>query len=931
MSMIALSHFNVGAVQSRSEYFVNDSQDADGIGSGGAEDYYVGAVDDLGGSAWIGKGSESLNLSGKQPSGHDFEAVFSGCDPETGERLRQGSQNGTERAGYELAFNVDKSISSLYAIADESFKADLEAAILSAHDSTLEHMAEQGFFRTRRGKGGHTKETTENIVAARFLHGTSRNQDPHLHVHCEIAAIVKNESGKWSTLDASELFKRQQETKYTFDVALAEKLQSLGLSIGENDHGVTVRGIDEALLDQWSSRRREILDELLEIGITGSGNRETNLAVTIQGRQAKSGTLNRDDLFSKWQSQAEAHGYSSGFIDEQGALGDDLRQVIKSDELEAELLNNKSVFTGRDFDRVAARYTIGRGGLSDLEQTRSQLVSELNLVRLRDDMFSTRRMVECETAVMRSAIGRKDENYHRLDADNTRTTLADRFPALRDEQHKAAMHLTAETGGLAIMEGAAGTGKSFTLSAVRELYQDNGFTVQGLAPSGKAAAELEAGSGIQSQTAHSLLLQLESGKASLSEQSVLVLDEAGMVDSVTLARLTDYAHEAGSKLILSGDSRQLEAVGTANLLRDVGREIGGADLIQITRQNGPERQEISQRFFESDGAAAIGKMEKLGMIQKERDTGSQLIAAVDQYRVNSQGIEASKNLLLADSREQVSRLNDLVRKSRVADGELDPARAVSVRLTDDADRVQDEILMPGDRVMFRQNNRDLGVTNGTTATVEAIQDTKLSVRLDDDANTLKTVDLNDYDRLDVAYAMTVHKSQGMTVDRAVYVTSDRTDSRSAYVAYTRARDGANFVTTHDADELARKIEDYREKTSVVGAFRDPESDENALLDAIRNETGQSTKVAQLDASDAIAVNRVLNEAYKTGVKDDIEGVFKGVSVALSASQKTAVAQEIKPKNPNMQNKFDREREAVLLRELNELQEQEQQDQGPTMG
>lgn len=947
MSTVALSHFNAGAVKGRSEYFINDGEHAEGTGSGGVEDYYIGAVDDLGGSAWVGKGAEVLGLTGRKPNSHDFEAVFSGCDPSTGERLRQGAPKESERAGYELAFNVDKSISALYAIADGNFKSDIEKAILSAHDATLEAMSEKGIFYTRRGKGGAIKEQTENIVAARFLHGTSRNQDPHLHVHCEIAAIVKNDSGKWSTLDASELFKRQQETKFLFDVALAEKLQELGLSIGENDHGVTVNGIEQALLDQWSSRRREILEELQEIGISGSGNRETNLAVTIAGRQKKDEALNREELFNRWHGQAAEHGYEQDFIDQQKALDDTLRAHILTDELESELLQNRSVFMSRDFDRVAARYTIGRGGLSAVDQVKKELIERLDVVRLTDDLFTTRRMVQCETAVMKSAIGRQDEIFHRLAPETVAAKIdqvresakaealaqgrnPDDVNGLNAEQIDALYHLAAHSGGISVLEGAAGTGKSYTMKAVRQLYQEAGFSVVGLAPSGKAAAELQAGSGITSQTAHSLLLQLENGKAGLSEKSVLVLDEAGMVDTVTLARIVDYAHEAGSKLILSGDSKQLEAVGTANLLRDIGQEIGNAELIQIARQDDKEKRAVSQSFFENRGGAAIRKMAEQGMIQQCADPGSQLKAAVELYLKNCDGRESKESLLLADSREQVSKLNDLVRKALVVNGRLNPDLAVKVDLTDDADRVREEVLMPGDRVMFRENNRELRVTNGTTATVESITGNQLSVRLDD--GTHQDIDLAEYNRLDIAYAMTVHKSQGMTVDKAVYVTSERTDSRAAYVSYTRARDGGEFVTTHDHQELAERTSKLNEKMSVVGAFEDKETGTNKLLDAIRSQAAQSEHVAQLENRNGLAVKNVLAQEYRSGVKNDLEGVYTGETIGLRQSQKAAVIEAIEPGQPmpeanNLQAQFEAEREAALLRAMQEMQKDEM---GPSL-
>jgi hypothetical protein len=674
------------------------------------------------------------------------------------------------------------------------------------------------------------------------------------------------------------------------------------------------------------------VEELESIGLASHGNREANMKVTIAGRAKKDESLNRDNLFSEWKETAREYGYSESFIEDQKNLSDDLKQAIKVEEIEADLLKNRSVFTSRDFDRVAARLTVGRGTFEDVANTRSRLIKELGVVRLNQDFFTTQKIFECETSVMRSAIGRKAEAFHRLDVDQVQAVLAEKFPTLRDEQYRAVLHLTAQTGGVAVMGGAAGTGKSFTLAAVANLYEQNGFLVRGLAPSGKAAAELQDGSGITSQTVHSLLLMLEGGKERLTDKTVLVLDEAGMVDSITLARLIDYAHESGAKLILSGDSRQLEAIGTANLLRDVSGEIGSAELIRIARQKDPARQRISQQFFEQKGADAISGMSEQGLIKRVDSGAHQLNVAVNKYLENCEGREASESLLLADSREQVNRLNDLVRQNLMSRGVLDKEQAIKVTLTDDRDREHEEYLMPGDRVMFRQNNREMAVTNGTTGTVELVDAGRVVVRLDDEAGSLKTVDLNDYSRLDLAFAMTVHKSQGMTVDKAVYVTSDRTENRSAYVAYTRARVGAEFITTHSDDELRKACAEQTEKTSVVSAYEDVESGANPLLDALREQATASARTAQKEGrKDLVSSRHVLDSAYRKGVKDDLEGVYSGRELGLSVDQKSTFAawiervkQEVQPikavtdaeENPKQstQTALEREREEIQIAE-----------------
>lgn len=925
MSVLALSSFNGNAVSGRAEYFMPDGEpghDQENAGTGGMEDYYVGAVDDVGGSFWHGAGAESLGLTG-QPDRESFQAVFSGCDPATGERLKQTNTNNAdpskERAGFDLAFNADKSVSALYAMGDESTKQALERAMQDSARQTLDYMAQQGYLSARTGKAGMGGNVaSDRYLAAVFTHCTNRNQDPHLHTHVELANMVQGPDGKWRALDSSELFRRQSEIRYVHDVALAEALQREGISITENESGVAARGINPDLLAEWSSRRAEIVAELKALGISGRGNRDTNVAVTVSGREDKDEALDRFELYDGWQEKAREYGYSEEWIrDAQAVMGDELVRGVKEDQLHAELLNHRSTFHSRDFQRLAAKYTVGRGGVADIDATADYLKETLDVVHIRDDIYTTKRVMASEIAIFQSAIGRQGETCHRIDPDQvTRKMIEVRDAAiakakadgtydpkkdygLNQEQAAALRHLTADTGGVAILEGAAGTGKSFTMKAVREVYEANGFQVRGLAPSGKAADELQKGSGIQSETIHSLLLKLENDKIRLHENQVLVLDEAGMTDSISLARLMDRAHEAGAKVILAGDSHQLEAVNTAGVLEDLGREIGSANLTQIARQwidgdrvRTEQLRETSKQFFERNGQAAAAMLDKVGLYHQADDTTDQLKVAIEKFqeKLEANGGNYGETLMLADSREQVAKLNQIIREARFERGELDPKQGIEIDTLTDRDELVREEFFVGDRVMFRKNDKDLAVKNGTVGTIEGItQDEngrpQLQVRLDGDKGkpgALVTVDPEEYQRIELAYAMTVHKSQGMTVQSGVYVASERSDARSYYVAFTRGREGIEIVGVTPQDELAEQFERVNDKMTVMEAHKNRETGENRLLESVRQQAVASAKVAGPELASS---NRVLADEYRQGVKRDLDDEYTGRNIKLSEPQR----------------------------------------------
>src|SRR5215213_325690 len=348
---------------------------------------------------------------------------------------------------------------------------------------------------------------------------------------------------------------------------------------------------------------------------------------------------------------------------------------------------------------------------------------------------------------------------------------------------------------LALVVGYAGTGKSTMLGAAREAWEAQGYTVRGAALSGIAAESLEGGSGITSRTLASLEHAWGQGRDQLTGRDVLVIDEAGMVGSRPMERVLSHAAEAGAKVVLVGDPEQLQAIEAGAAFRALSERHGAAEITQVRRQHQAWQREATKELATERTAAALERYERAGMVHghaTKNEAKAALVAGWDAARrVEPERSPGRSQVILASTRADVRDLNELARATVRAAGALGADRTLATERGERAFAV-------GDRVMFLRNERSFGVKNGTLGTLERLESSSLLVRLDDQRAV--SFDLKDYAHVDHGYAATIHKAQGITVDRAHVLASSHLDRHAAYVGLTRHREG---VALHWACEDLR--------------------------------------------------------------------------------------------------------------------------------
>lgn len=462
-----------------------------------------------------------------------------------------------------------------------------------------------------------------------------------------------------------------------------------------------------------------------------------------------------------------------------------------------------------------------RAALAECEQPTTDAavsaVSEaLGLKKFGDSRYTTPEIYHAERAALMTAIARKNERAHTINPDTLNRVFA-KYATAKSEQKNAVSHIS-DSGGVCVIEGAAGAGKSFTMGMASEALADDGYSVIGVAPSGSAAMELGNAANIPSKTAFAFYSDYVNGRLSIGPKSVIIFDEAGMADSVTLGRILNVAHQKGSKVVLLGDRNQLEAVSTASLYAEIGDEIGFAEMTDIARQIDPAKQQISKDFYAGEGSKALKQMQALGMIQELGH--DQLISSLASDYIDS--VQSGKSALaLASRNKDVRALNNEIKQQMIDRGLLNPDTAHQVELTGPSGLTEFDTLYQGEKVMLRMSNKDMGLVNGDTGTIESFGDSKMVIAIDrEDGPGSVEIDLAEYSHIQPAYAMTVHKSQGATVDRALCLPNvGMADSRSLYVAATRAREGTDLYIEEGQLGLFEEAADKREaKLSTLSQY-----------------------------------------------------------------------------------------------------------------
>jgi len=454
-----------------------------------------------------------------------------------------------------------------------------------------------------------------------------------------------------------------------------------------------------------------------------------------------------------------------------------------------------------------------------------------------DDLYTTRTMLSDEKFMLEAARKMKDSHEHAVEKSIMDQTTANY--TMSEEQDKAFRGLL-EKGDIAVMIGRAGTGKSYTLGAVREAYEAQGYKIRGLALSGIAAEGLQNESGIPSTTIYKQLDDWDNGREKLRQKEVLVIDEAGLVGTRQMHQVLEYAHDAGAKVIMVGDNEQLQSIEAGGSFRGIIQQTGYVELAEIRRQHIDWQKQATVEFSgkQEQAEKALDMYQDHGHI-KEHDSRQEAKDQMLRDWAHDQQHHQGTSLMMAYTNRDVVDLNKGAREHRKTQGQLKGPEHIFITEKGERD------FSSGDRIIFLRNEHSMGVRNGSLGTVEQVKRGVLMVKLDKGDRV--AIDATMYKDFDHGYAATVHKTQGSTIDRTYVLGSRHFDKHTAYVAMSRHRENTAMYYGKDDfkefEELKQVMGRQRPKALAV-EYAEPrgiEADDRIVLAPVQARTYEAMK------------------------------------------------------------------------------------------
>ena len=746
-------------------------------------------------------------------------------------------------AGFDFSFSPVKSVSTLWALADPTTAQLIEDAHDAAVADALEFIESQALF-TRTGHDGAQQVEVTGLVAVAFRHRDSRAGDPDLHTHVAVANKVRMREGdqRWLAIDGRALYKAKVTASETYNTALERHLaERIGVRFAPRTAEVGKRpvreimGVSPALNEHWSKRRAHIevrRSDLVREFRARHGRPPTateafnmNQRATLETREHKHAPRSEAEQRSSWSREAavvlggdravrrmvgsllgrKAHAsvpVTSAWLEAcSGAIVAELgqhRSRWQRVHVQSEALRQvrDADLKPRDVKHVVSLLVHDALSLSVLIATDADGIVEPSKLRRSNgeskyhqsgsSWYTSQAVLDAEVRTIAAAGLDSGIAVERPLVEAAITESAFGGVALDAGQAQLVREMAMSGKRLQVGIAAAGTGKTVAMRTLSRAWESGGGNVIGLAPSATAAAELGRQTMTSTDTVAKLVHDIRIGRrsiaASVSETTLVLVDEAGMAGTLDLDVVVQFALERGASVRLIGDDQQLSAIDSGGVLRDIDAIHGVVRLTELHRFHDP-----------AEGAATLalrdGLPEAIGYyLDMKRVHVGDTVSLVDEVFAawHADVGDGKDSIMLAPTRELVRDLNARARKARI--GREGRGEVPFVPLSD-GNRAS-----VGDSVITRENNRGLMVStsdwvkNGDRWIVLGIESGTLRVKHQGHGREVVLPRRYVAEHVELGYASTVHTAQGVTTETMHGLATGGESRQQLYTMMTRGKE-----------------------------------------------------------------------------------------------------------------------------------------------
>lgn len=806
-------------------------------------------------SEWRGKLAERFELSGA--IGADkFARLSEGQHPLTGEQLvrhrvieQYRNEDGKtvapveHRAGWDATFSAPKSVSLTALVGRDERVREVHREAVAFALTELER-----YTQARIG-GNHAAETTGRFLAATFEHDTARPVDgyaaPQLHTHAVVFNMTERDNGSVRALQPRGLFESQQFATTVYRSHLGYQLRALGYEIESGKSGAPeIKGYSQEYLDASSPRRQQIVKAVARSGFSGAGAAQIAAHSTRDGKQILSPA---EVIAAHRQIAAEFGNQADTVVAEarsrrhsqahQRPAGEPMQQAHSALTFARDRsFEREAVIDERAILADAMRRGMGETTYPEVRASFEARIASGEFCSVAGEKHSTGRQfttaetIRAEKEIVRTVLEGQGRAPQLLSVEQA-ILLTEARPRLNRAQRDAIEEILTSRDQVQGLQGSAGVGKTASLSGVREGAEQNGYVVEGFAPTSRAARQLR-DAGICADTLQGFLARSRD-TGDPAQKHFYMVDESSLAST---QQMREFLRRIGpqDKVLLIGDTRQHQGVDAGKpfeQLQQAGMQT--AKLDQIVRQRDPQLLKAVEHLSKNETEIGVRMLQEQGRVTEIVDPQQRIEAIAKTYAAHPENTivvspdNASRRAINQAVRQQLQSLGALEKEdhalrvltprsdmtgadrawaARYQAGDVlhyirgskelgieggSYAQVVSTDPKDNHVTVQtqngkrvsydparlrgisayreiEREFAIGDRLQWTAPSKDLGVANRDLGTLQQVDESgRLTVRMDGDKERLITFDPREMRHFDHGYAVTSHSSQGITSERVL--------------------------------------------------------------------------------------------------------------------------------------------------------------------